>query len=63
MEMAKFEWNTDALKNLEKGWKVPVEGSESAAVASVKKQMKAAGLDPKDAAVRKHVREVRSKVQ
>lgn len=44
-------------------WDVPLNGSESAAVSAVKKQMKKAGLQPKDAGVRKLVREVREKLK
>lgn len=43
-------------------WKVPLDGTEAHAVAEVKKQMKkTTGMDPKDAGVRKLVREVRKK--
>ena len=63
----KFEMNKKAMRKLEKGleggWQVPLDGTEAAAVASVKKQMKAAGLEPNDAGVRKLVREARKSVQ
>ena len=48
------------MKKNEK-WHIPLDGSESAAVASVKKQMKKSGLEPNTASVRKLVREVRKK--
>lgn len=42
-------------------WQIPLNGSEAAAVASVKKQMKKSGLEPNTAGVRKLVRDVREK--
>lgn len=42
-------------------WKIPLDGSEAAAVASVKKQMKKSGIEPNTAYVRKLVRDVRKK--
>lgn len=48
------------MKKAEK-WQIPLDGSEAAAVASVKKQMKKSGLEPNTANVRKLVREVRKK--
>jgi len=48
------------MKNGEE-WQVPLDGSEAAAVASVKKQMKKSGLEPNTASVRKLVRDVRKK--
>lgn len=42
-------------------WQIPLDGSEAAAVASVKKQMEKSGLEPNTASVRKLVRDVRKK--
>lgn len=39
--------------------RVPLDGSETAAVAAVKKQWKSAGFEPSDSEVRKMVREAR----
>lgn len=42
-------------------WKIPLDGSEAAAVASVKKQMEKSGIEPNTAYVRKLVRDIRKK--
>ena len=63
----KVEIDKKAMRKFEKGlagvWEIPAEVSESEAVASVRKQMRASGLDPSSAEVRKIVREARKSVQ
>ena len=58
--MTKIKMNAAAGKLPEKGWKVPVDGSEADAVRAVEKQMRAGGMEPNRAGVKKLVREVRA---
>lgn len=58
--MAEIKMSAAAMRKLEKGWQVPVDGSEADAVRAVEKQMRAGGLEPNRAGVKKLVREVRA---
>lgn len=67
--MAEFKADKAAIRKLEQDLKkrmrggvhVPTDGAESAAVGSVKAQLKKMGATPTDAEVRKIVREARRK--
>lgn len=56
-DMRKLE--KELMASIPKEIEIPLDGSEAAAVASVKKQWKKAGFEPKDSEIRKMVRDAR----
>lgn len=62
----KIEWNEDGLREMKANIQkvldevtVPSEGSEEDAVADVKQQLKAKGIEPNDEGVAEYVRKAR----
>ncbi|OCB39597.1 hypothetical protein A5676_13005 [Mycobacterium malmoense] len=58
--MADIEFNDEFFNRLEKGWRIPLDGTEHDAILAVKRQFEEMGLTPDEAGIAQMVREARS---